>query len=126
MFFHILMRAHCRGEAIPLYDDGGQSRDFTFCADIVEGTFAAALYPGAGEIFNLGGGSRTTIAEALAMVEEISGKKLKLNRLERQKGDVRHTAAEIAASRAKLAFNPRVKLFDGLVQEWDWIRQIAE
>jgi nucleoside-diphosphate-sugar epimerase len=126
MFFHILMRAHHRGEAIPLYDDGGQSRDFTFCADIVEGTFSAALYPGAGEVFNLGGGSRTTVNEALAMVEQISGRKLKLNRLERQKGDVRHTAAEIVQARAKLAFNPRVKLFDGLVQEWDWIRQIAE
>ena len=126
MFFHILMRAHRRGEAIPLYDDGGQSRDFTFYADIVEGTFASALYPGAGEAFNLGGGSRTTIAEALSMVEEISGKKVKLNRLERQKGDVRHTAAEIAEARTKLGFDPRVKLYDGLVQEWDWIRQLSE
>ncbi|MDP2604719.1 MAG: NAD-dependent epimerase/dehydratase family protein, partial [Deltaproteobacteria bacterium] len=28
MFFHILMRAVLRGEPVPLYDDGEQSRDF--------------------------------------------------------------------------------------------------
>ena len=123
MFFHILMRAHHRGEEIPVYDDGRQSRDFTFCADIVEGTFAAALYPGAGEVFNLGGGARTTIAEVVSMIERISGRKASLKMLARQRGDVRHTEAEIGRAREKLGFQPRVHLSDGLVQEWDWIRQ---
>jgi nucleoside-diphosphate-sugar epimerase len=126
MFFHILMRAHHREQEIPVYDDGKQSRDFTFCADIVAGNVAAALYPGAGEVFNLGGGSRTTIDEVVGMVEEISGRKLKVKRLARQQGDVRHTAAEIAEARAKLGFQPQVELFDGLVQEWNWIRQLGE
>ena len=125
MFFHILMRAHHREEEIPIYDDGRQSRDFTFCADIVEGTFAAALYPGAGEVFNLGGGARTTIEEVVGMTEKISGRKAKLKMLARQQGDVRHTEAEIARARKKLGFQPRVKLFDGLVQEWDWIKQVG-
>ena len=57
MFFHILMRAVLRGEPVPLYDDGEQSRDFTFCSDIVDGLTAAAFYPGSGEVFNLGGGT---------------------------------------------------------------------
>ena len=35
MFFHILMRRLLLDEEIPLYDDGEQSRDFTYCADIV-------------------------------------------------------------------------------------------
>jgi UDP-glucose 4-epimerase len=126
MFFHILMRAHHRGEEIPIYDDGKQSRDFTFCSDIVEGNFAAATYPGAGEVFNLGGGSRTTVEEVIGMIEKISGRKPKLKRLARQQGDVRHTAAEIAEARAKLGFQPRVKLYDGLVQEWDWVRKLPD
>ena len=123
MFFHVFMRAHHRQEEIPIYDDGKQSRDFTFCSDIVEGTFGAALYPGAGEVFNLGGGSRTTVDEVVGMIEKISGRKAKLKRLARQQGDVRHTEAEIARARDKLGFQPRVKLLDGLIQEWDWIRQ---
>jgi nucleoside-diphosphate-sugar epimerase len=126
MFFHIFMRKHHRGEEIPIYDDGKQSRDFTFCADIVEGNLAAALYPGAGEVFNLGGGSRTTVEEVVGMVERISGKKAKLKMLARQRGDVRHTAAELRHARDKLGFQPRVKLVDGLAAEWEWIRGLRE
>ena len=126
MFFHIFMRAHRRGQAIPIYDDGKQSRDFTFCADIVDGNVAAAEYPGAGEVFNLGGGSRTTVEEVVRMVEQISGKKAKLNMLARQQGDVRHTAAALDEARSKLGFNPRVKLYDGLAQEWEWMQKIGD
>jgi nucleoside-diphosphate-sugar epimerase len=126
MFFHILMRAHRRGEEIPIYDDGKQSRDFTFCADIVDGNIAAAEYPGAGDVFNLGGGSRTTVEEVVHMVEKISGKKAKLKMLSRQQGDVRHTAAELNQAREKLSFDPKIKLYDGLAREWEWMEQIGE
>lgn len=124
MFFHIFMRALLRKEEIPLFDDGGQSRDFTFCSDIVEGTLAAALYPGSGEVFNLGGGGRTTLIEAIRIVEEVTDKKARLKTLARQKGDVRHTEAQITRAREKLGFSPRVALLDGLAQEWDWIQKI--
>ena len=61
MFFHILMRRLLLDEAIPLYGDGEQTRDFTFCADIVDGLAGAAFYPGAGEVFNLGGGGEIAL-----------------------------------------------------------------
>jgi len=124
MSFHIFMRALLHSEEVPLYDDGEQSRDFTFCSDIVEGTLAAALYQGSGEVFNLGGGSRTTLNEVIGMLETISGRKARLRRLGRQEGDVRHTAADIGRAREKLGFTPRVSLHDGLAQEWEWIRKI--
>jgi len=124
MSFHIFMKALLADEEIPLYDDGGQSRDFTFCSDIVEGNLAAALYPGAGDVFNLGGGSRITLSEIIRMIETISGRKARLKRLERQKGDVRHTEAETSRAKEKLGFAPRVALADGLAQEWEWIRNL--
>ena len=45
-------------------------------------------------------------------------------KLERQKGDVRHTEAQIAKAREKLGFAPRVTLAEGLAQEWEWIRDL--
>src|SRR5262249_39900369 len=126
MFFHIFMRAHRRGQAIPIYDDGKQSRDFTFCADIVDGNIAAAEYPGAGEVFNLAGGSRTTVEEGVRMVEQISGKKAKLNMLGRERGDGRTTGAALDEARTKLGFTPRVKLYDALAQEWEWMQNIGD
>ena len=125
MFFHIFMRALTRGEDVALYDDGEQTRDFTFCSDIVNGIVAAALYPGSGEVFNLGGGTETSLLDAIAMIEKITGLKAKLKRFDRQKGDVRHTHASIEAAKGKLGYAPRVPLEAGLAQEWDWIKTLG-
>lgn len=121
MFFHIFMQLLLRGEEIPLYDDGRQTRDFTFCSDIVDGLLAAAFYPGAGDVFNLGGGSQTTLLDVIAMMEAISGKKAKLKRLDRQVGDVRHTRAEIDRAKRNLGYRPAVGLPEGLARQWEWI-----
>ena len=126
MFFHILMRALARAEEVPLYDDGEQTRDFTFCADIVDGVLAAAHYPGQGEVFNLGGGSEVSLNQAIAVAENIAGRKANFRRFDRQKGDVRHTSARLESARIKLGYSPRVGLERGLAEEWDWIQTIKD
>ena len=98
MFFTSSWIGFC-GEETLLYDDGEQTRDFTYCSDIVDGLLGAAVYPGAGEIFNLGGGAESSILDVIRMVEEISGRKAKLKTFERQKGDVRHTRARLDSAR---------------------------
>jgi UDP-glucose 4-epimerase len=125
MFFHIFMRGLLRGEEIPLYDDGEQTRDFTFVSDIVDGLLGAAQYPGTGEVFNLGGGSQTTLLNAIALVERLTGHKARLTRFDRQKGDVRHTSASLAAARSKLAYAPQVNLEQGLEQQWRWMQTLG-
>jgi UDP-glucose 4-epimerase len=125
MFFHIFMRGLIRGEEIPLYDDGEQTRDFTFVSDIVEGVVGAAQYPGIGEVFNLGGGSQTSLLNAIAMVERIAGRQARLQRFDRQKGDVRHTRANLSAAHAKLSYVPRVTLEEGLARQWSWIQSLG-
>jgi nucleoside-diphosphate-sugar epimerase len=125
MFFHIFMRGLLRNEEIPLYDDGEQTRDFTYCSDIVEGVLGAAFYPGSGEVFNLGGGAETSLLNAIALMEKIAGRKAQLRRCDRQKGDVRHTRASIEAAKAKLGYEPRVGLEMGLARQWDWIESLG-
>jgi UDP-glucose 4-epimerase len=125
MFFHIFMRALLAGDAAPLYDDGEQTRDFTFCADIVDGLLAAAEYEGNGEVFNLGGGSQVSLLAAIALTENIAGVKAKLQRSDRQRGDVRHTSARLDLAREKLKYSPKVGLEEGLKQEWRWIRSLG-
>lgn len=121
MFFHLFMRALLHCEEVPLYDDGEQTRDFTYCQDIVDGVIAAATYPGAGEVFNLGGGSEVSLLNAIALAEKISGRTARLKRGGRQKGDVRHTSARLDQAKSKLGYAPKVDLEQGLVNQWDWI-----
>ncbi len=121
MFFHIFMRALQRGKEVPLYDDGEQTRDFTYCADIVDGLLNAAFYPGTGEVFNLGGGSETSVLDAIAIAERIAGRKAQIKRCDRQKGDVRHTKARLDEAKRKLNYAPKFNLEAGLAAEWEWI-----
>ena len=121
MFFHIFMRALQRGEEVPLYDDGEQTRDFTYCTDIVDGLLNAAFYPGTGEVFNLGGGSQTSVLDAIALVERIAGRKARIKHGDRQKGDVRHTKARLDEAKRKLNYAPKFDLEAGLAAEWEWI-----
>src|SRR5918999_4134210 len=78
MFFHILMRGLLRDEETPLYDDGEQTRDFTFVSDIVDGLIRASQYAAHGEVFNLGGGSQTSLLNAISLAERIAGRTARL------------------------------------------------
>ena len=126
MFFHILMHRLLLEEEIPLYDDGEQSRDFTYCSDIVDGLTAAAFYSGSGDVFNLGGGGEITLLKAIEMVEKISGRKVKLKRFDRQSGDVRRTRASLDLARKKLGYKPSVSLAAGLTRQWEWISALGK
>ena len=126
MFFHIFMRALLRGEEVPLFDDGEQTRDFTYCGDIVDGILAAAAYAGDGEVFNLGGGSEVSLLHAIAIAEKVSGRQAKLKRFDRQKGDVRHTSAGLDQARSKLGYAPKIGLEEGLAAEWEWICSLKD
>ena len=126
MFFHIFMGALRHGEEVPLFDDGEQTRDFTYCGDIVDGVLGAAAYPGNGEVFNLGGGSEVSLLHAIALAEKVSGRQAKLKRFDRQKGDVRHTSARLDQARSKLGYAPKIGLEEGLAAQWEWICSLKE
>jgi nucleoside-diphosphate-sugar epimerase len=123
MAFHRFLKGALRGEEITLYDDGEQTRDFTFVSDVVAANLAAAERAEGGEVFNIGGGSEVSINHVLATIERLSGRTLRVRREERQKGDVRHTAADCSRARAALGFLPAVPLTDGLRREWEWIQE---
>lgn len=123
MAFHRFFRAILEQQALPVFGNGLQSRDFTYVDDIVAGTLAAATAEGAvGGVFNLGGGSRITLNDLLTLMARITGASLRIERQAPQAGDVRHTWADIARARQVLGFQPQVDLTTGLRREWAWIQ----
>ena len=125
MAFHRFARALLDGGEIRLFGDGEQSRDFTFISDIVTATVDAALTPRAsGHIFNLGGGNRVTVNHVISELEEITGNKAKVNRLEVAKGDVKNTEADTSQARNILGFIPAYDLKRGLAAEVEWVKQM--
>jgi UDP-glucose 4-epimerase len=125
MAFHKFFKAVIQNEAIPVFGDGEQTRDFTFVSDAVMANLAAATVPDAiGQTFNIGGGSRVILSEVLNMMEEIVGKPIKRQHIERAIGDARHTGADISKAQKILGWQPQVSLREGLTQEWNWVKGI--
>jgi UDP-glucose 4-epimerase len=124
MAFHRFLRGARRGEEITLYDDGEQTRDFTYVDDVVAANVAAAERGPAGEVFNIGGGSRVSLNSVLATIESVSDRRLRVRREPRQRGDVRHTAADCSRAMERLGFRPEVDLAEGLRREWQWIQEV--
>ncbi len=123
MAFHRFIRALLDGETITVYGDGEQSRDFTYVADAAQANLLAAQSSVAGEVFNIGGGSRVTVNEVLSLLAELTGRTADVKRTSNQKGDVRHTAADTSRARQLLGYAPRVSLRAGLEQMVAWMRR---
>jgi len=121
MGFHRFCRAALLGEPIPLFGDGAQTRDFTFVGDAVEAALAAASRGTPGRVYNIGGGSRVSINDVIAMVGRVSGRPLRVAEDPAQKGDMRHTYADTSLARTDLGFSPNVTLEAGLAAEYEWL-----
>ncbi|HYC57340.1 MAG TPA: NAD-dependent epimerase/dehydratase family protein [Candidatus Binatia bacterium] len=120
MAFNRFIDAVDKQRPIVLYGDGEQSRDFTFVDDIVRANIAAAEGKIAGAVLNIGGGSRTTVNEVIATIGRILGKTPQVDRREVQRGDVRHTAADMSAAQRAIGFAPQVPLAEGLTRQAAW------
>jgi len=118
MAFHKFIEATLSGKPIPVFGDGEQTRDFTYVSDIVDANVSAGFGTALG-VFNVGGGSRVTLNEVLAEVGALAGE-IRLDRLGREAGDVKHTWADVSAAKAALGYHPKVTLREGLAKQVEW------
>ncbi len=122
MAFHKFLKSARDGTELPVFGDGRQTRDFTYVADIVAAVRSAPLSGRPGSVYNVGGGERIALNEVLRLIETVTERPLRIQRLENQKGDMRDTFADTAAARRDLGFRSTVLLAEGLAREWEWIR----
>jgi UDP-glucose 4-epimerase len=123
MGFHKFIQAALQDRPIVVFGDGEQTRDFTYVADAVEANWLALAPDAVGQVFNIGGGSRSSVNQVLGTLEEILGRPIRREQRPPQPGDVRHTWADTTRAREVLGFSPRVSLRDGLARQVEWLRK---
>lgn len=112
-------------DELPLdqYGDGSTARDYTYIEDIIRGVMAAGNYTGSNfEVINLGGSAANTLAQLISSIEEIIGKKAKINRLADQPGDVPLTYADVSKAGRLLGYAPATPLREGLERYVEWVK----
>ena len=126
MAFHKFFRAVIDREAISIYGDGQQTRDYTYISDAVAANLAAGeVAEAVGRVFNIGGGSRVTLNELLNIMEQVIGHPIKKNYVDKAAGDASHTSADITQAKKILNYAPQISLKEGLAREWQWLKSLS-
>jgi nucleoside-diphosphate-sugar epimerase len=134
MAFSRFITAALHGGEIEVYGDGRQTRDFTFVRDAVEANVLASknLMAGGGSgangeggsaIYNIGGGSRSSVLEVLEIIRRETGAEPPVRFMEKARGDVLDTWADTSRAASELGFAPTVGLEEGLRREIEWYRE---
>jgi nucleoside-diphosphate-sugar epimerase len=113
MAFARFIRSILAGAPLQVHGDGRQTRDFTFVADVVAATVAAADL-GTEPAYNISGGASSTVFAAIEEIERLVGRRALIDFSPRARGDATRTGADLTATRRDLGYQPAVSLSDGL------------
>lgn len=116
--------AALEGRPLPVHGEGTQSRDFTYVGTVCEVLRRAAVDQVVStEPVNLAFGSRTSLLEMIAILEDILGHPLEREHQGRRAGDVDHTQADNARLRELFPDVTPVELQEGLETTVAWYRE---
>ncbi|MFH1612636.1 MAG: NAD-dependent epimerase/dehydratase family protein, partial [bacterium] len=122
MAFHRFIKEILNNKEIIIFGNGKQIRDFTFIENIVNANIKAIQSKIKGEVFNIGSGEKISVNNVIKILEKITQKKAKVKYIEKQKGDVENTFADITHAKKLLNYSPVSNLYEGLYQEYEWIK----
>lgn len=124
---HKFVKSILKDEPITMYGDGSTSRDYTYVDDIVQGVLSAINYDQSlFEIINLGNHYAVSLKDLIQNIEEIIGKKARIDQQPEQPGDVPETFADITKAKRLLNYQPTTELKDGLKNFYDWFLKNKE
>ena len=118
--------AALRGVPVTVHGDGTQSRDFTY-VDTVTATITDALHRRvtSPDPVNLAFGTRITLLDALAELEQIRGHPVARDHIANRAGDIPHSQADNTRLRALFPDVTPVAFPIGLRATTDWMRTVT-
>jgi nucleoside-diphosphate-sugar epimerase len=113
------------GQAVMVYGDGEQTRDFTYVDNVVEANLLAMTATGkaVGEVFNIACGNRysvTALARELSYALECP---LKIKHSQPRPGDVRDSFADINKAVELLGYQPQIDFQQGINKTARWFQE---
>ncbi len=117
----LFITAMAAGRMPTIYGDGGQTRDFTYVANTVDGVLRAVEAPNvSGQVINVATGSRISLNELFEVVRKLTGANGTPTYAALRAGDVRDSQADISKAERLLGYTPKVSFEEGLAQTIRW------
>lgn len=141
MALFLFTKATLAGEPIQVFNYGNHTRDFTYIEDIVEGVIRAsddvvrpnpqwdsdkpdpATSNAPYRIFNIGNNDPVHLSEYIHAIEEALDRKVTMQLLPLQPGDVPATYADCSALEKAVGYKPATPVRQGVASFVDWYRE---
>ncbi|MCF8012634.1 MAG: NAD-dependent epimerase/dehydratase family protein [Clostridiales bacterium] len=100
-------------DAVNIYGDGEQTRDFIYVKDVAAAN-AAALCNGSGQVLNISTGKATTVNELFYTMKDVSGSSSSARYCSERPGDIKHSYLDNSLGVKQLEWKPGYNLQQGL------------
>ena len=111
------------GRTVPLYGDGGNSRDWLHVDDHCRGIELALLRGRSGAVYHVGGGTEPTNLELTnRLLEAMGAGPDRIEQVQDRRGHDRRYALDSSRAEAELGYVPRTPFESGLAETVQWYR----
>lgn len=115
-FIAIIVGKILSGLPINIRGDGKSIRDYIHISDVTKACELLALTNSNEVVFNIGSGCGNSLNDIIHYVEELIGKKLKINYIDERSEDIPASILDISKAKTILNFIPEVLLHEGIKQ----------
>jgi len=117
----LFVKAAREKRAPTIYGDGGQTRDFTYVANVVDGVLRATVAAGvSGQVINVATNGRVSLNELWAQVRALLHADVAPVYAAPRAGDIRDSQADITKAATLLGYRPSVPFDEGLRRTVAW------
>ena len=114
-----------KGEPLPVFGDGTDTRDYVYIDDIVRGLWLARNLS-SGEAINLATEVATTNLDVARMIIDITNSKSKIEFLPypRAFGGIKRQVGSYIKAKEFLGWEPKIKLEKGITETLNWLKNV--
>ena len=111
-----------RNENITIYGDGTQTRSFSYVEDTVAGIISL-MNSTEYDVFNIGNPNEMTVGQLAEKIIKLTDSTSEIKYLELPNDDPKQRKPDITKAKAKLNWEPKVKLDEGLAKTITWVEE---
>ncbi|MEO7965467.1 MAG: GDP-mannose 4,6-dehydratase [Gemmatimonadaceae bacterium] len=115
-----------KGEALTVFGEGLQTRDYVYAGDVARANFAAAegTLPRPAQMdvraYNVGTGVQTTVLELAGGLQRAAGSNVEVHHAPARPGEQQRSAVNVGKATSELGWSPQMPLEEGLRRTFDY------
>jgi len=121
----LFVSALLRDKSPTIFDDGEQTRGFTYIDNVLQANWLAATAKHThGEAINISTATAVSVNTVVNTIRELLGKKdIKPQYDPPRQGDIKHSLADVSMAKDVIGYEPRISFAEGIRLAIDWYKE---